>query len=193
MEDNMRFQQQQIIPMSLRLGKAIISFFVGGAIIHTITMLLDHYLINESFHLNWQDNFLSNVFSFSMTPMMVIYGISTLSMYVIWDRRTKAVLLANSIKVQSEKTDAVLKSMQSLTGIMAEHIAVRNAEIMNWIESRKKKGQQVSQKVEKPVCEIANALQSLSAVSFVIPYTDDRPKDVNHIEKLLRSKLDEIS
>lgn len=64
---------------------------------------------------------------------------------------------------------------------------------MNWIETRKKKGQQVSQKVEKPVWEIANALQSLSAVSFVIPNTDDRPKDVNDIEKLLRSKLDETT
>lgn len=51
----------------------------------------------------------------------------------------------------------------------------------------------MSQKVEKPVWEIANALQSLSAVSFVIPNTDDRPKDVNDIEKLLRSKLDETT
>lgn len=189
----MRFQQQQIIPMFLRLGKAVIFFFVGGAVVHTITMFLDYYLLNELFHLNWQGNFVSSVFSISMTPMMVIYGISALLMYVIWDRQTRAVLLANSIKVQGEKTEAVLKSMQRLTGILAEHIAVRNTEIINWIETRKKKGQQVSQKVEKPVWEIANVLQSLSAVSFVIPYTDDRAKDVHYIEKLLRSKLDEIS
>lgn len=189
----MRFQQKRIIPMCLRLGKAVIFFFVGGALIHTITMLFDYYLLNESFHLNWQGNLVNSVFSASMTPMMVIYGISTLAMYAIWNRQKKAVLLANSIKVQSENTEAVLKSMQRLTGILAEHIAVRNAEIMHWIETRKKKGQQVSQKVEKPVREIANALQSLSAVSFVIPYTDDRPKDVNDIEKLLRSKLDEIT
>lgn len=193
MEDKMRFQQKRIIPMCLRLGKAVIFFFVGGALIHTITMLFDYYLLNESFHLNWQGNLVNSVFSASMTPMMVIYGISTLAMYAIWNRQKKAVLLANSIKVQSENTEAVLKSMQRLTGILAEHIAVRNAEIMHWIETRKKKGQQVSQKVEKPVREIANALQSLSAVSFVIPYTDDRPKDVNDIEKLLRSKLDEIT
>ncbi len=193
MEDNMRFQQQRVIPIFLWLGKAVIFFFVGGALIHTITMLFDYYLLNESFHINWQVNLVSSVFSVPMTPMMVIYGMSTLAMYVIWDRQKKAVLLANSIKVQSEKTEAVLKSMQRLTGILAEHIAVRNADIMNWIETRKKKGQQVSQKVEKPVREIANALQSLSAVSFVIPYTDDRPKDVNDIEKLLRSKLDETT
>lgn len=193
MENNMRFQQQRVIQMFLRLGKAVIFFFVGGTLIHTITMLLDHYLINESFHLNWQGNFVSSVFSAPMTPMMVIYGMSTLAMCAIWNRQKKAVLLANSSKVQSEKTEAVLKSMQRLTGILAEHIAVRNAEIVNWIETRKKKGQQVSQKVEKPVWEIANALQSLSAVSFVIPYTDDRPKDVKDIEKLLRSKLDEIT
>jgi hypothetical protein len=193
MEDNMRIQKQQLIPMFRRVGKAVIFFFAGGALIHTITMFIDHYLINESFHLNWQGNFISSVFSVPMTPMMVIYGMSTLSMYILWDRRTKAVLLANSIKVQREKTEAVLKSMQRLTGILAEHIAVRNTEIMNWIETRKEKGQQVSQKVEKPVWEIANALQSLSAVSFVIPYTDDQPKDVNYIEKLLKSKLDEIS
>lgn len=189
----MRFQQKRIVPMFLRLGKAVIFFFFGGTLIHTTTMLLDHYLINESFHLNWQGNFVSSVFSVPMTPMMVIYGMSTLAISVIWARQKKAVLLANSIKVQSENTEAVLKSMQRLTGILAEHIAVRNAEIMHWIETRKNKGQQVSQKVEKPVWEIANAIQSLSAVSFVIPYTDDRPKDVNDVEKLLRSKLDEIT
>jgi hypothetical protein len=193
MEGNMRFQQKRIVPMFLRLGKAVIFFFFGGTLIHTTTMHLDHYLINESFHLNWQGNFVSSVFSVPMTPMMVIYGMSTLAISVIWARQKKAVLLANSIKVQSENTEAVLKSMQRLTGILAEHIAVRNAEIMHWIETRKKKGQQVSQKVEKPVWEIANALHSLSSISFVIPYTDDRPKDANDIEKLLRSKLDEIT
>jgi hypothetical protein len=40
--------------------------------------------------------------------------------------------------------------------------------------------------------KIAKALQSLSEVSFVFPYTENRPKDVGDIESLLKGKLFQI-
>ncbi len=39
--------------------------------------------------------------------------------------------------------------------------------------------------------EVAKALQSLSEISFVFPYTDNRPKDLEDIERVLQGKLDE--
>ena len=189
----MRFQKKRTIHMLSKLGKVVAFFLIGGVLIHTLTMLFDYYLITEPIYLNLHGNFAESIFSISMIPMMVAYGIFSLMIYFFWDREKKAILLASTIEVQSEKTEAVLKSMQRLTGILAEHIAAHNTEIIRWIESRKKRGQTVSQKVERPARKIAKALQSLSVISFVFPYTGDRPKDVDDIETVLRSKLDDVT
>ena len=113
-------------------------------------MLFDYYLITELIYLNLHGNFAESIFSISMIPTMVAYGIFSLMIYFFWDWEKKAILLASTIEVQSEKTEAVLKSMQRLTGILAEHITAHSTEIIRWIEYRKKRGQTVSQKVERP-------------------------------------------
>lgn len=101
----------------------------------------------------------------------------------------KAMLLAHAEEIKSEKVEAVLKSMQRITGMLAEHIATHNAQIMNWVEFRKMNGRPVSEKIEKPCNKIANALHSLSEISFIFPYTKNRPYDVAEIEKILQDKL----
>jgi hypothetical protein len=68
---------------------------------------------------------------------------------------------------QFDECGAVIKSMQRLTAILAEHIAAHNSEIMSWIEFRKRKGRPVSAKVENPNKKIAKALQSLSEISYL--------------------------
>lgn len=101
--------------------------------------------------------------------------------------------MAREKEIQREKVEAVLKSMQTMTGILAEHIATYNAEIMRWIEFRKRQGHQVSKKVENPNKKIADVLQSLSEISFVWPYTENRPKNIGDIEKIVQSKLGQIT
>jgi hypothetical protein len=63
---------------------------------------------------------------------------------------------------------------------------------MGWIEYRKVKGYAVSKKVEKPAKNIARALESLSKLSFILPYTGNIPENTGDIEKMLNSKLDII-
>jgi hypothetical protein len=41
--------------------------------------------------------------------------------------------------------------------------------------------------------KIAKTLQSLSQISFVFPYTENRPDNVADIEKILQGKLYEIN
>ena len=82
--------------------------------------------------------------------------------------------------------------MQRMTGMLAEHIASQNSQILNWIELQKARGRTVSEKVQQPSEKIAEILQSLSEISFVFPYTKDRPKDVGEIESLLKGKLFQI-
>jgi hypothetical protein len=82
--------------------------------------------------------------------------------------------------------------MQHITGMLAEHIATQNSQILGWIASQQTQGRTVSEKVQNASEKIAKALQSLSEVSFVFPYTENRPKDVGDIESLLKGKLFQI-
>ena len=60
---------------------------------------------------------------------------------------------------------------------------------MNWIETKKMSGNQVSEKIDEPCHKIANALHSLSEISFIFPYSKNRPYDVAEIENMLQDKL----
>ena len=127
-----------------------------------------------------------------MIPMIATYGFFSVAIYFLWGKMKKAVLLAREKEIQSEKVGSVLKSMQYMTGMLAEHIATQNSQILNWIELQKAQGRTVSEKVRQPSEKIAETLQSLSEVSFVFPYTENRPKDVGEIESQLKGKLFQI-
>ncbi|MBW2605942.1 MAG: hypothetical protein JRE28_16810 [Deltaproteobacteria bacterium] len=146
----MKFQPTQTVSMSMQIGKATALFMIGGIFIHTLTMFLDYYLVSEPLHLNLHKNFVDSIFSIPMIPMIAVYGLLLLAIYFFWDKKKKLSILAHKKEVQREKTELVLKSMQRMTGMLAEHIASHNAEILHWVESRKIRGQTVSQKVEKP-------------------------------------------
>ena len=189
----MILQNRTSAHLFLNLGKAITVFILGSFVVHIIVMVLDYYLMIKPLYLDLRANFAGSIFSAPMYPMMVAYGFFSLTIYLLWEKRKKALLMAREKEIQSEKVEAVLKSMQTMTGILAEHIATYNAEIMRWIEFRKRQGHQVSKKVENPNKKIADVLQSLSEISFVWPYTENRPKEIGDIEKIVQSKLGQIT
>ncbi len=178
--------------MILQIGEAVILFLVGGIAIHMVTMFLDYYLVTEPLSMNLRENFVDSIFSVPMIPMIGTYGLFLLVVHFFWKMKKKALLVTHEKEIQIEKVEIVLKSMQRLTGILAEHIATQNGEIMHWVESRKLKGQSVPKKVEKPTKKIAGALQSLSKIAFVFPYTENPPQNVGEIEKVLQCKLDQL-
>ena len=165
------------------------AFIIGSIGAHLIVMLLDYSLLTQPVYLNLRQNFVSSIFSYAMLPMIGVYGLFSIFSYSIWTRMKKALLRARAEEIKSEKVEAVLKSMQRITGMLAEHIATHNAEIMNWIESKKMNGNQVSKKIDEPCHKIANALHSLSEISFIFPYSKNRPYDVAEIENILQDKL----
>ena len=160
--------------------------------VHLLIMFLDYYLMSWPLYLNLHSNFVGSIFSAPMIPMIATYGLFSVAIYFLWEKMKKAVLLARGKEIQSEKVGSVLKSMQHMTGMLAEHIATQNSQILNWIEMQKAQGRTVSEKVQQPSEKIAETLQSLSEVSFVFPYTKNRPKDVEAIESLLKGKLFQI-
>ena len=173
----------------LEFFKAVAVFILGSIIIHLLVMFIDYYLLFAPLDLKPHMDLKANIFSAPMVPMMVAYGILSLIIFLLWRRKEKAILLAYEKEIQSEKIETVFKSMQRLTGILAEHIASYNMEIMNWVEYRKRNGGKVSDKVEKSSEKIAQSLQSLSKISFIYPYTEKRPDDLADIEKILQAKL----
>lgn len=175
----------------LQLAKAMAVFIIGGLIVHLLVMIIDYYLMVKPLYLNLHGNFAGSIFSLPMLPMMGAYGLLSVALYYFWVRKKKAILIAHEKQIQSKKVEAVLSSMQRITAILAEHIATHNSEIMSWVESRKTLNHTVSEKVEKPCREIAMALESLSEISFVFPYTEKCPMKVSDIEIILRSKLGE--
>ncbi len=190
---SIEFKSKRIANILIFLGKGIFVFGAGSIVFHMIVMVVDYFLMIKPFELNLHENFPGSMFSIPMIPMLVAYGLLSLIIYCLWEKNKKAVLLAREKELKSENFETVLKSMQRLTGLMAEHIASQNSEIMNWIELRKKKGQPVSKKVETSNKNIATALQSLSELSFVYPYTENRPQNVYGFEKELLNKLGDVS
>jgi len=189
----MMVQRKRLIHMISQMGKTIAIVISGSIVVHIAVMLLDYYLVKKPLYINLQKDFVGSIFSFPMIPIMGVYGLFLLVIYFLWQRLKKAILLAHEKEVQSEREKAILESMQRITGIVSEHISAHNAEIMKWVGFRKKQGQQVSEKVEQASKKIATALQSLSEIAFVSPYTDNMPKDVGEIEEILQNKLEKIS
>jgi len=185
----MVFQNKQRMQTLLIRFKPVAVFIIGSSVMHLLVMFLDYFLLTGPVYLNLRENFFDSMFSVAMLPMLGAYGLFSVLTYFLWARMKKALLREQAEKLKNEKVEAVLRSMQRITGMLAEHIATHNAEIMNWVEFRKMNGRPVSAKIERPCNKIANALHSLSEISFVFPYTKNRPAEVAEIEKILQDKL----
>lgn len=178
---------------TVQIAKAVIAFIMGGIVVHLVVMVLDYFLMIKPMFLDLRTNFAGSIFSIAMFPMIMAYGLLSLSIYLLWEKKKRALLLAREANLQREKVDAVLKSMQGLTGFLAEHVAFQNSKILSWIELRKEKGQTVSDKIEKPSNEIAAVLQVLSETSFVVPFTERRPANIDELLEILHGQLSQIS
>ncbi len=188
----MRSQNSSPVQILTYFAKLLIAFVTGGILVHLLIMFLDYYLMTWPLYLNLHENFMGSIFSAPMIPMMAAYGLFSLLTFFLWKKLKKAALLAHEKDIQNEKVNSVLKSMQRMTGMLAEHIAIQNSQILNWIEFQKTRGRTVSEKVQKPSEKIAKALQSLSEISFILPYSDNRVEDPGEIEDLLQGKLFQI-
>lgn len=187
-----RIRKSTGTPASLRFAKPIMAFSFGGIVVHLVVMLLDYFLMIKPQLLDLRANFADNVISLPMFPMITAYGLLSLSIYLLWEKKKKALLLAREANIQKEKVDAVLKSMQGITGLLAEHIALQNSEVLSWIELKNRKGQTVPAKIEKPSKKIADILQALSETSFVVPFTESPPANIGELVNILRGKLTQV-
>lgn len=189
----MDIKNKGVIRVIISSAKAILVFLSGGVLFHLVVMVIDYYLIIKPLYFDIRENFSGSIFSEPMWPMMAVYGILSLGLYLLWNKAKNALLAVREKELQHEKAEAVLKSLQRLTGIMSENIASQNSEIVKWLELRKRLGHPVPAEVEKPSTQIGKALQSMSELTFIVPYTDNRPHNTREFEKILCEKLAGIS
>jgi len=169
--------------------RAVLVFLAGGIIFHIVVMMIDYYLMLKPFDIIMREDFMSNIFSKPMWPMMAVYGLLSLGLYLLWNRIKRAALALREKELQREKAEAVLRSLQRLTGIMSENIASQNSEIVSWLALRKRLGHPVPAEVENPSNRIGEALQSLSELTYIVPYTGNFSSNTREFEKILCEKL----
>jgi len=140
----MEFQNKKKIQLFSILVKPVAVFMIGSIVMHLVVMFLDYFLLTGPVYLDLREDFSDSIFSIAMLPMLGAYGLFSVLTYFLWARMKKAILRTHAEEIKGEKVEAVLKSMQHITGMLAEHIATHNAEIMNWIEFRKMNGPPVT-------------------------------------------------
>ena len=99
----MKNYQTKMFDISLRSGKSVVVFIIGGVVMHTVVMIFDYFLISEPMYINLRQNFVSSIFSTHMLPMVAVYGTSVLLIYSLWMRVNKAIQLVQQKELQREK------------------------------------------------------------------------------------------
>jgi hypothetical protein len=185
----MEMQNKSVAEVYLYTGKAILVFLSGGLVFHLLVMIIDYFLMIEPFYIDIRESYAELIFSEPMIPMMVIYGLLSSGIYLVWRRAKNAALTVREKELLHERAEAVLKSLQRFTGILAEHIASQNSEIVSWIEFRRRSGHPVPPMVEIPSQQISKALESMSELTFIVPYTKNQLLTACEFEKVLFEKL----
>jgi hypothetical protein len=190
MENIMKVKPTKSMYLLREYGKAVAVFLSGGIFVHMLVMLLDLYLMPEDLHLDLKSDFMGSMLSPAMFPMMVAYGLCMLGAYFSWIKAKDAMTQAYQREIQKQEAEKVIRSVQRVTGLLAQHLAVHNAEIMHWVEARKQKVGSVPVILDRSSRKIANTLQTLSEVSFVWPYTEERQQHIEDIAKVLETRLE---
>lgn len=164
------------------LGRTFLLIITGSIGVHIMVMFVDYYTVKKPMYINFQDDFLGSSFAMPMLPSIAAYTVFCVATWVIWKKMKKALIRATAIEVSLAQEQSAVKTMQHITGLVAEHITQSNAEILNWIHSKKQKGEKAPRTVETAANNIARVLKNLSDVAFIMPYAsgplNERLKDI---------------
>ena len=164
-------------------------FLIGGSALHMFVMVVDYFLMPAPLNLDLHSDFFGVVMAPAMIPMVTIYGSGLLTIYFIWQKAKKAVALAYKRDMQRKKAEDVVETMQRITVLLSDHISAHNAEILRWVENRKKKTGNAPPSIEASSRRIDIAMKALSEVSFLVPYSENGVPSAREFEIELLRKL----
>jgi hypothetical protein len=93
--------------------------------------------------------------------------------------------------MQREQHETRIRTLQRAMGLMAQHLAEQNNQILRQIAARREKGQHTSPTIEAASRRISEILNTLSEVSFVTPYIEKADGEVVDLMAELERRLQE--
>ena len=126
------------------LMKTSVVFIFGGFGLHLLAMLIDYFFMPAPLNFVEDNSYFAHIFSVSMFPMMLVYGLCIVVPYMFWHKLKAVLHYARQKEVQNEKTLQSIHALQRITGLLAEHITSHNTDILQWVEDRRVSGRSMS-------------------------------------------------
>lgn len=162
-----------------------------GILLHIGLIWLDSSMVEKPIYIDLDKKFWQSAFSFPFLPILILEIFLSVSTIFLWMTTQKALQRAHLLDMEKINYDTTVKTFQDIMSLLATHIASNNNKILEKIEFRKNKGQQVSTEIEKSSQNIAKILQVLSEISFVEPYITKNNNKKKNLVKELEKRIEE--
>ncbi len=168
-------EKSKISPMEMfrTFGRGGTIVLTGTFLIHSFAEIVRILLASSKEGRVLNGEFVAEMFSFHMLPNLSMYAILIITGYTFYRKMRQMMILMNEAELKEVRENTIMKTSQTLTSMVVSNIADHNRDIKEWIESRREKGKDAPKKLEEASNNIGNALNALSEVSFVLPYTNE--------------------
>jgi hypothetical protein len=153
-----------------RYGLLVVFGSVVGLLLHFGIVGIETLFIGEPVLVDFENRFWRSAFSFPFLPILLMEVVLTTLTLLLWDRLRHTLHEAHKLDMQREQQETRMRTLQRVMGLMAQHLAEQNNQILRQITARREKGQQTSPSIEAASRRISEILHTLSKVSFVTPY-----------------------
>lgn len=177
----------------VQFGKDIATVITSTLAGYVFVQIISLSIMEKKLHLLFDQALLLYLFSYQMIPPFIAFMVLTASVYFLYYKAKKTMELLHAKEIQSEKEKAALDAVQTVTAMMIDYVAGYNAEIKDWLERKKDKGDQIPTKVAAASKKISLAMQAMSELSYVNPYLAPQQVPVKSYAENLEQRLKEIS
>ena len=190
----MKYKNNQgLVHIFSQFGKNIVIVSVATFFIHFTVKMISLAIIGKDFIENFNSRVFLQVFSLQMLPNLIVFAFLVSAVYYLFIKTRKMIIQLNENEIKVEKEQAVIRTMHKMTGLMAEFISVNNAEIKDWIEVKRRKGQKPPLKVINANEKISKVLEAMTKVSFVLPYIDLENNNLDYYVDYMEKNLAQVS
>lgn len=164
-------------------------FFCAVFVVHALVKTVTLYIASGLGIINIGRDFWFQLFSLQMIPAIIAYGILAGIAYAQFVKVGRIMNRIHTKDMEMERGKATVETMQKVTAYMAEYISHYNNEILTWVSKKKQKGEDVPQAVALSSNRIAEAMGSLSEISFILPYDKSDTDPARYID-ILKNRLE---
>ncbi len=173
----------------LQFGKDMASVIGGTVTGYVLVQLISISIMERKIHYLIDEKALMYLFSYQMIPTFLVFAILIASVYYLYQRTRKAMLLLSEAEISREREKAAVEATQSVTAMMIGYVSLYNAEIKDWIEKKREKGEQPPVRVERAHDKISHAMETMSEVSYLLPYVNTGASSLENYRSALEQRL----